>query len=60
MIPILLGNIPDWEIIYKIAKKYNIHLITGIVEVPFYIKSLQIRIQFEYRLLLIQHKILLS
>jgi len=27
MIPNLLGNIPEWEIIYKIAKKYNLKLI---------------------------------
>ncbi len=27
MIPNLLGNIPDWEKIYKIAKKYNLKII---------------------------------
>ena len=27
MIPNLLGNIPDWKIIYKIASKYNLKII---------------------------------
>ena len=27
MIPNLLGNIPKWEVIYKIAKKYNLKVI---------------------------------
>ena len=27
MIPNLLGNIPDWQNIYKIARKYNLKII---------------------------------
>ena len=27
MIPNLLGNIPDWEKIYKISKKYGLKII---------------------------------
>ena len=27
MIPNLLGNIPDWQQIYKIAKKYKLKII---------------------------------